>query len=214
MEKIVFLQYNLTLWPSKKTLSVAWSIAHIFLYFDDKNHTHIVQMVHYPEKCVCVWMCLSRGILPQMHVTFDVWTCFKCVFMWRFVRERNDFIHGSHLSGKCIGCVCMSVCGIVLLYINVSMSRLTCSSSSTSSGDVLCISPVVSRSVSPLSLRGGGRGGCFIVHHDSIKTHNDDSLSWFPLSLWCSLNAPTTLWVFSSPRQTGRAGKAAELQIA
>lgn len=55
-------------------------------------------------------------------------------------------------------------------------------------------------------------GKCFIVPNDRIKTHNDDSLSWFPLSLWCSLNAPTMLWVFPSPGR--QESSAAELQIA
>lgn len=105
--------------------------------------------------------------------------------------ETNDFSHWSCSSGRLFLRVCVCVLfAVMCAWTHWHVPHLLL----RPSRDILSISPAAS----PIEPQGGK---CFIVHRDSIKTHNVDSLSWFQLSLWCPLNAAH--WVFSSRRQAG-----------
>lgn len=140
-----------------------------------------------------------------MCVCCDVCVCCVCS-----LQTHTGFVYDSVLAMKEFNvpkwCVCMCVCDRT-----VAQKRPW-------TDDMLLVSHVLwgrSQHSVPQFLTESHQGAsgveiCSIVHHDSIKTHDDDSLSWFPLSLLCSPNAPTMLRI-RVPRQVGRA---AELQTA
>lgn len=146
-------------------------------------------MVKYSQKCVHVFECVCQEVCCffQTHVScgtlisFMVPTCQESV---------------------------LRVC--VVVQKNIFMSRLTCSSSSISSGDILSISPAVPHSVSPTSLRGGNASLFTMIeskHTMMIHCHGSHCL--------CDvLLMPLRRCECSYPQAGRKAGKAAELQIA
>lgn len=156
--------------------------------------------------CACVWMCLPRSVL-LLSDTRELWhfnMFYVCVHVriWQGIR----WFHSWFPLVRKVYYVC--VC--VVVQKNIFMSRLTCSSSSISSGDILSISPAVPHSVSPTSLRGGNASLFTMIeskHTMMIHCHGSHCL--------CDvLLMPLRRCECSYPQAGRKAGKAAELQIA